>query len=232
MPMGRFHRSECLDCIPSNHSRTLRRVYRQTRGTPVGLCDSEGMCKCIRPYVADRTCHHVASKYGNVSQATFLGTIYGIWFPLYLFFIFGALYLLMDKCTAPMPRSKLSRYNKKNPRRPPLCRCNNAISIISLILGGLCFRGISLFVDPLNMFHIIPSSIVDLTQQTGTSCWLMSALFTIECFVYSTQLALKLRGALKGFWKLRLAVVGGAVLLGLWGLTDLIFRFVEEFAGE
>jgi hypothetical protein len=238
MPTGTFHRSECSDCIipTNNQSTVLERVASNGMIYAVATCDVSGYCKCIRPYVADETCHHVATKYGNMSQLAFLLSAYCVWLPVYLFFAFGTAYLLTDKCTAPrpLPKSSRSRYNKrKNTRKKTcffLCQCNGAILIISLILVGILLRGISLFVDPLNMFHRLPGNIFDLLQQIGTSCWLMSGLFTVQCFVQSTQVALKLRGAMKGAWKLKYATFGGAIALTMWGLTDVVFRFIPEFS--
>mgnify|MGYP006083864915 FL=1 len=243
MPRGFFHRSECQDCvIPSNNaSAILQRLYtnalsfNQSRLYTVGLCDTSGVCHCIRPYVADTTCHHVFSKYGNVSKSTYLGTQYGIWLPVYMFCFIGCLYLLSDKCSAQRHRSSNRSKNKYNKRQTKpatwSCHCNVTILIMSLVAIGLLLRGVTFFVDPMNIFHMLPQTLSDLSLSVGTSCWLAAALFTVQCFVQSTRVALRLRGAMKGAWKLKYATIAGAALLAIWGvLTDLIFRFVAHFS--
>ena len=225
--MNSFHRSECTDCVDSNSS-SLHRLYQNVTKYEIAVCQNN-LCSCIRPYVADRHCHHVASPYG-LGRATFLFTEYLLWLPIYLFFIFGVCYLLVDKCSAPQLKKNLRgkhRYNKK--QNSSFCRCNFSIVILSLILSGLLLRGTYLFVDPLNMFHMVPSSLKSLFLNCGTSCWLSSAIITIECFVRSTQLALKLRVSVKDERRLRCASVSGTAALMVYGVTNLVVRYMDGF---
>jgi len=136
----------------------------------------------------------------------------------------------VDKCSAPQLKKNLRgkhRYNKK--QKPSFCRCNFSIVILSLILSGLLLRGTYLFVDPLNMFHMVPSSLKSLFLNCGTSCWLSSAIITIECFVRSTQLALKLRVSVKDERRLRCASVSGTAALMVYGVTNLVVRYMDGF---
>ena len=224
-----FQRSECLDCINATDNSS-HRLYRQSSHNsiyPVADCNQTNWCTCFRPYVADKYCHHVASSYG-LGRPLFVLTYYAFWLPIYIFFLSGTIYLLYHKCTQPMLATKRSnRFNKRKPKQSKL-RCNEAIVLISLILTGFIFRSTMHFVDCIEMFHILPHTVINLCSNMGTSCWLSSGLLTIHIFVRSTNAALRLRGGNKGMARLRWITGTGVAILFLYGTTSLVLRFVTR----
>ena len=222
-----MRRGDCLDCIQVEGippSVLVRRDAATGIHYEVALCDGEGVnatCDCIRPYVTENSCSNGLEK----MEALHLGILYSIYFPFYLYLLAYNIYLIVVKCR-PKRSTKLRR------RVPCWKKISDSTVVLTVSLVGLVLRIVHSFGDPAQLFHIIPTPVLEQLLSFSNCCLMAAGILLLEIFVHLVYGALKMRKQDTRRKFRRAAIYSSIFVIALYSVVGILMRSFASRADQ